>query len=317
MYKTNYRDFRKSLTALCLKHWRWLCFFWGLLWPTLSVATHFHIVAAENFYGELAKAIGGESVTVTNILQRPDQDPHLFNASPTLARAIVNADLIIYNGLGYDAWILPLLSSQALNPKRTILIAANLLGRNPGDNPHIWYDPQLMPILAHALLRYFKQNDPAHAADYEARFKHFQKAYTGLIQKIKQLSKQYYGTPITATEPVFGDMATHLGLPVLLTDFQQQVMNGNDPSLRQIKAFETILRQRKAHVLIYNLQLLTPLTQKMIHIANRYQIPIVGVTEIQPVEISYIEWMSAQLETLAQALEKSQNRGICTRPSVI
>ena len=40
------------------------------------------IVAAENFYGEVAAAIGGDHVAVTSILINPDIDPHDFEATP-------------------------------------------------------------------------------------------------------------------------------------------------------------------------------------------------------------------------------------------
>ncbi|HMC46461.1 MAG TPA: cation ABC transporter substrate-binding protein, partial [Caballeronia sp.] len=36
------------------------------------------VVAAENFYGDVAQQVGGPNVAVTSILSNPDQDPHLF-----------------------------------------------------------------------------------------------------------------------------------------------------------------------------------------------------------------------------------------------
>jgi Zinc-uptake complex component A periplasmic len=59
------------------------------------------IVAAENFYGDIAQQIGGPDVAVTSILSNPDQDPHEFEASPSVARALSNAALVIYNGADY------------------------------------------------------------------------------------------------------------------------------------------------------------------------------------------------------------------------
>ena len=47
-----------------------------------ALADPVKIVAAENFYGDLATQIGGANVAVTSILSSPDQDPHLFEASP-------------------------------------------------------------------------------------------------------------------------------------------------------------------------------------------------------------------------------------------
>jgi zinc/manganese transport system substrate-binding protein len=49
------------------------------------------IVAAENFYGDLARQIGGSRVEVTSILANPDQDPHLFESSPSTARTLADA----------------------------------------------------------------------------------------------------------------------------------------------------------------------------------------------------------------------------------
>ncbi len=40
-------------------------------------ADRIRIVAAENFYGDIAQQIGGPEATVTSILNNPDQDPHL------------------------------------------------------------------------------------------------------------------------------------------------------------------------------------------------------------------------------------------------
>ena len=36
------------------------------------------VVAAENFYGDVARQVGGDRVKVASIMNNPDQDPHLF-----------------------------------------------------------------------------------------------------------------------------------------------------------------------------------------------------------------------------------------------
>lgn len=60
------------------------------------------VVAAENFYGDVVNQLGGDRVSVTSILSNPDEDPHLFEASPKTARALQNANLVVYNGADYD-----------------------------------------------------------------------------------------------------------------------------------------------------------------------------------------------------------------------
>src|SRR6185312_5079370 len=96
------------------------------------------VVAAENFYGDLAQQLGGPDVKVTSVLSNPDQDPHLFEASPSVARAVSAARYVVYNGIGYDPWMEKLLSA-ARSPDRHTIVVADLVGKKPGDNPHIWY----------------------------------------------------------------------------------------------------------------------------------------------------------------------------------
>jgi ABC-type Zn uptake system ZnuABC Zn-binding protein ZnuA len=44
------------------------------------------VLAAENFYGDVAAQIGDRDVTASSILSNPDGDPHLFEVSPSVAR---------------------------------------------------------------------------------------------------------------------------------------------------------------------------------------------------------------------------------------
>ena len=60
------------------------------------------IVAAENFYGDVATQVGGDKVAVTSILSNPDDDPHLFEASPSVARQLSGAAIVVYSGTDYD-----------------------------------------------------------------------------------------------------------------------------------------------------------------------------------------------------------------------
>src|ERR1700761_7917780 len=109
------------------------------------------VVAAENFYGDVVHQLGGDHVDVTSILSNPDEDPHLFEASPKTARALQHANLVVYNGADYDPWMAKLLNASKNNAKRTIIVAADLIGKKSGDNPHLWYNPATMPAVARAV----------------------------------------------------------------------------------------------------------------------------------------------------------------------
>src|SRR6478672_9913393 len=98
------------------------------------------VVAAENFYGDMANQIGGANVAVTSILSNPDDDPHLFEASTETAKALSDAKVVIVNGVDYDPWMEKLLGASKAPGRKEIIVGA-LVGRKAGDNPHLWYDP--------------------------------------------------------------------------------------------------------------------------------------------------------------------------------
>ena len=84
--------------------------------------------------------IGGPNVVVTSILSNPDDDPHLFEASPETARALSSAQVVIVNGVDYDPWMEKLIGAHKAPGRKEIIVGA-LVGHKAGDNPHLWYDP--------------------------------------------------------------------------------------------------------------------------------------------------------------------------------
>jgi zinc/manganese transport system substrate-binding protein len=138
--------------------------------PALAAEDQIAVVAAENFYGDIARQIGGDRVAVVSIMSSPDQDPHLFETTPATVRQIAKAQIVIINGANYDPWIEKLLSATP-RAGRVVITAADLTGRKAGDNPHLWYDPRTMPAVATAIADALTKADGAHASDYAARLK--------------------------------------------------------------------------------------------------------------------------------------------------
>jgi zinc/manganese transport system substrate-binding protein len=259
------------------------------------------VVAAENFYGNVAQQIGGDRVSVVSILNNPDQDPHLFEVSPAVIRKVAAAQVVLYNGAGYDPWVEQVLSATA-KPGRVAIVAADLMQRKSGDNPHLWYDPATMPAVARALATALAAANPAHKDDYAARLATFLASLAPLDAKIAAVRDKYAGTAVTATEPVFGNMAQALKLTMANERFQLAIMNDTEPSARDIAAFERDLKDRKVRVLFYNKQAPTKLVQHLIELARAAKIPVVGITETAPAGSSYQDWMLMQLDETQRAL---------------
>ena len=262
------------------------------------------IVAAQNFYGDVAGQGAGPGVPVTSIVNSPDQDPHTFEASPSTARALSAARIVVYNGLDYDPWMAKLVRATR-SPERQVLVVASLLGRRAGANPHLWYDPAVMPAVAKAVAQALAAADPANAEGYNGRLAAFTASLQPLDAKVAALRTRFAGTPVTATEPVFGYMATALGLDVRNERFQLAVMNGTEPRSSDVKAFEADLRGKKVRVMFYNGQATGPAAQRLLRLAREAGIAVVAVTETQPAGMTYQAWMLAQLDALETALAAS------------
>lgn len=277
-------------------------FFLLLLFCSNIFAGVIKIVAAENFYGVLAKEIGGNYVAVTSIMHNPNQDPHLFSSNWSTAKAIAEADIIVYNGLGYDSWITNLINANGNEENKKILIVADLIGKRVGANPHIWYDPNTMLIYANELTTQLSELDPTHKKYYQNQLSIWQNQSERLEKKIKNLKKHYQDMPVIATEPVFNYMALALGLRVYGDGFQLSIMNDTEPSISDIKDFTNKLKQLEVKGLIYNKQVTNPLTLHMQNLAKQFGIPVFGVSELQPVGQDYFAWMNAQVDNLQKTL---------------
>lgn len=274
--------------------------------PTLAPAARaadgkIAVVAAENFYGDIARQIGGDRATVVSIMNNPDQDPHLFETTPGIVRQIAGAKVVVFNGADYDPWMEMLLKA-APRPGRLEINVAALTARKAGDNPHLWYDPTIMRRVAMALEADFNKADKAHAADYSARLKNTLASLEHIAGRVAQIKAKYAGQAVTASEPVFGLMAEALGLKMRNEKFQLAIMNDTEPSARDVAAFEQDLKEHKVRVMFYNKQASSKIVQHLVELARAAKIPVVGITETAPPEMTYQDWMLKQLSDTEKAL---------------
>jgi len=259
------------------------------------------VMAAENFYGDIARQIGGDRVAVVSIMNNPDQDPHLFETTPGIVRQIAGAQIAVLNGANYDPWMEKLLAA-APRAGRLVINAAALTRHKGGDNPHLWYEPATMPAVAKAIAAALGAADAAHASDYAARLTNFLGSLKPLNDKIAAIRGKYAGTAVTASEPVFGPMAGALGLKMRNERFQLSIMNDTEPSARDVAAFEQDLKDHQVRVMFYNKQASSKVVQHLVALARAANIPVVGVTETMPPGLSYQDWMLGELNDTDKAL---------------
>jgi zinc/manganese transport system substrate-binding protein len=261
-------------------------------------------VAAENFYGDIVKQIGGSHVSVTSILSDPNIDPHSYETNVQNATTIAKAKLVIANGGGYDDWMDKLLASSP-NNDRVVLKGFDLAQVKLTDNEHVWYSIVNVQVIAQAIADNLKKLDPVDGASYASNLQQFKQALQPVQQKIDGIKSKHANTPVALTETIFLYQAGPLGLNILTPfEFQKAIAEGNDPPANTVVTAETQVKQKQVKVLIYNEQTSTAITSRLQDDAKAQNIPIVGVTETMPPSKTYQAWMLDQLTALDEALGK-------------
>jgi zinc/manganese transport system substrate-binding protein len=262
------------------------------------------VVAAENFWGNIAAQIGGAHVRVTSIISDPNADPHEYESNTRNAADIARAGLVIENGLGYDDFMTKLVSTSS--PKGREIVHADQVMSISGDdaNPHIWYDTAKLPLMADAIADSLARLDPADGSTFKANAQTFIASLTPITDVISTIKAKYAGEPIAYTERVPGYLVAAAGLELgVPASFAQAVEDGNDPSARDTAAFDSALSEHRVKVLLYNSQVTDPTTDKIEDLAKPSGLPVVGVSETLPAsDNDFQDWQLRQARELLSAL---------------
>ncbi len=260
-------------------------------------------VGAENQYANVISQIGGRYVAATAIMSNPNTDPHTFEASPSVAEAVSSARLVVQNGAGYDTFM-NTIEAASPSDKRDVVDVQNLLGLPlTTSNPHLWYSPKTMPLVAKKVAEDMSSLDPAHAAYFRQNLAAFDRALTPWLEAIAKFKATYPGTPVATTEPVADYMLEAAGTSNM-TPFplQADIMNGVDPAPQDVSLENSLFTQHKVKVFLYNEQVTDSLTQSFLGLAKGNGVPVVGVYETMPPGFDYQSWMLAEVQSLQKAV---------------
>jgi zinc/manganese transport system substrate-binding protein len=261
-------------------------------------------IGVENQYADVISQVGGKYVQVQALETDPNTDPHTFEASPKVAREIAAAELVVENGLGYDAWADKIMSASH-RPNRKVINVQKLLGLSDDTaNPHLWYDPKTMPAVAKAIADDLAALQPGGSAYFHANADKFITSLQPWDAAIAAFNAKYDKTPVAVTEPVADYMLEAMGLHIL-TPFSLQVaiMNGTDPSPQDIAIQNDLFAGDKVKLFAYNQQVTDSLTTSFRNASKKAGIPVVGVYETMPTPgYTYQTWMLAEVAALEKAL---------------
>nr|WP_298411013.1 zinc ABC transporter substrate-binding protein [uncultured Halomonas sp.] len=159
----------------------------------LQVVTSFSILA------DMASQVGGEQVEITSLVA-PDSDIHAFSPSPTQARTLGQADVLIFNGLQLEGWLTRLIEASDYDGVR--VTASEGISALTGDtheedhnhehehehgdaDPHAWLDVSRAQQYVINIRDGLIEADPDNAERYRDNAKRYLDELEALDQDIR------------------------------------------------------------------------------------------------------------------------------------
>jgi ABC-type Zn uptake system ZnuABC Zn-binding protein ZnuA len=181
-----------------------------------TASERMRIVATTTDLRSLAEAIGGDRVSVVNIVP-PNVDAEEYQPKPQDLSRLKETQLVLRVGVDYDLWMDGLIA-QAKRPELRrggaayvdcsfAIALLDVRGAQVGPagghahgsgNPHYWLDPQNAEIITGTLLEALARNDPANAKSYDSRRQAFLKRLAAKIAEWERKLAAAQGQPLIA-----------------------------------------------------------------------------------------------------------------------
>jgi len=147
------------------------------------------VVATTTEVGDFVRAVGGDAVTVHQILQ-PNSDPHDYEPRPADAETAAGAAVVVESGDGLDEWMRELVDQAGGDPAVLTIAPDHTPQRVPtgagdhddgaghehagaGLDPHWWHDPRNARAAVAAIRDTLAEADPAARATFAANARRY------------------------------------------------------------------------------------------------------------------------------------------------
>lgn len=146
-------------------------------------------IASFSILADIVAQVGGDQVEVVTLVPAMG-DAHVYQPTPSDARAVAGADILVSNGLNFETWLDRLVAASGFKGRR-IVASSGITPRRMeedhhghghdharhghkeragiADDPHVWHDLQRMQTYVTNIVDGLAAADPAHADHYRAR----------------------------------------------------------------------------------------------------------------------------------------------------
>ena len=213
--------------------------------------------------------MAGDAVEVKPIIDDPSADPHSYEGSPRDAAKLSDADLVVFNGGGYDDFVEQILSGsgeqkptvKAMDSEHGDQASGEAEGHEHGSdqqegdqqendqqeghqhgahqheghqhssNEHAWYDMHAVGHVADRIADQLGRVQPEKAADFHRSAEQFRSELGGLQGRVQDIAARQQGKKVIVTEPVAHYLIEQSRLEdITPQSFVNAVESENDPS---------------------------------------------------------------------------------------
>lgn len=143
------------------------------------------VAATTTQVGDLVRAVGGDTVTVNQVL-KPNAEPHDYEPRPADVAALADAKLVFASGLGLDEWASKMVEDSG-SGARVVNLGEGLPVRRGGaqPDPHWWHDPENLEAATTRVERALVAADPEARRQVEANADAYRKRIRRLDREIR------------------------------------------------------------------------------------------------------------------------------------
>jgi manganese/zinc/iron transport system substrate-binding protein len=227
-------------------------------------ATPIKVLATTAMIGDIVREVAGERAAVTTLMG-PGVDPHLYRPTRGDVRAMLDADMVFYNGLNLEGKMSDTFVQVARSGK-SVYAVTELIGEDyvlgvpdgaaepvPGDgdpaaashlDPHVWMDPNGWMKATQVVIDALSTHDSLGASTYRERGE----AYLSQLQQLDAYAKQAFATipkdsrVLVTAHDAFNYMARAYGLDVQAI---QGISTDSEAGLKRIEDLVDLLVTRR------------------------------------------------------------------------
>ncbi|WP_170295461.1 metal ABC transporter solute-binding protein, Zn/Mn family [Chengkuizengella sediminis] len=255
---------------------------------------------------DFAEKIGGEYVNVQNLVPT-GVEPHDWTPKTRDMIKITEADMFIYNGLGFESWIESFFSSFETDSSTEFVeasLGAHIIESEDTNDPHIWLSPVQAKTLAENIKQGLIKIDPDHKDEYEERFIELSTQLDDLHMKYQDVLGNVSRNEFVVSHQAFGYLANEYELT------QKSIMGLStdaEPTIQDYKNISVYIRENDIQYILFE-ELVSPklaeTLAKDLNIETLVLNPLEGLTEEQAKNSDdYFTIMESNLTSLEKALQ--------------